>query len=229
MFFLPCGRHIVYQRVMGRREGSAAARQAATAMYPSPFCGPTPRHGTLGLCASAHECDEYGRKKSMSKSEQYLKEAFAGESQANRTYLAFAQAADKEGHPQVARLFRAAAEAETVHALNHLRATKGVKSTRENLQAAISGETHEFTHMYPEMIEAAKAEGHKEALQSFTYANAVEKVHARLFQNAANTLGGKCETYVYYVCPVCGFTSEKEAPSTCPICGTPGRMFKKMD
>ena len=165
----------------------------------------------------------------MSKSEQYLKEAFAGESQANRTYLAFAQAADKEGHPQVARLFRAAAEAETVHALNHLRAMKGVKGTKENLQAAISGETHEFTKMYPEMIEAAKAEGHKEALQSFTYANAVEKVHAKLYGDALEGLGKETEDYPYHVCPVCGFTAEVDAPSTCPICGTPGRMFKKID
>jgi len=165
----------------------------------------------------------------MSKSEQYLKEAFAGESQANRTYLAFAQAADKEGHPQVARLFRAAAEAETVHAHNHLRAMKGVKGTKENLQAAISGETHEFTHMYPDMIEAAKAEGHKEALQSFTYANAVEKVHAKLYGDALEGLGKETEDYPYHVCPVCGFTAEVDAPSTCPICGTPGRMFKKID
>ena len=165
----------------------------------------------------------------MSKSEQYLKEAFAGESQANRTYLAFAQAADKEGHPQVARLFRAAAEAETVHALNHLRAMKGVKGTKENLQAAISGETHEFTHMYPEMIEAAKAEGHKEALQSFNYANAVEKVHAKLYGDALEGLDKETENYPYYVCPVCGFTAEVDAPSACPICGTPGRMFKKID
>lgn len=165
----------------------------------------------------------------MSKSEEYMKEAFAGESQANRTYLAFAKAADDEGYGQVARLFRAAAEAETVHAHNHLRALKGIKSTKENLQSAISGETHEFTSMYPRMIEAAKAEGHKDALQSFNYANAVEKVHAGLFEAALETLGEKCETYVYYVCPVCGFTSEMSAPSACPVCATPGRQFTKID
>ncbi len=167
----------------------------------------------------------------MSKSEAYLKEAFAGESQANRTYLAFAKAADGEGHPQVARLFRAAAEAETVHALNHLKALKGIKSTKVNLQAAISGETHEFTHMYPEMIEAAKAEGQQEARQSFAYANEVEKVHAKLYKDALEGLGTEMEShsYNYYVCPVCGFTSEVDAPSTCPICGTPGKMFKKID
>jgi hypothetical protein len=103
----------------------------------------------------------------MSKSEEYLKEAFAGESQANRRYLAFATKADREGYPQVARLFRAAAEAETVHAHNHLRALKGIRSTKENLQEAISGETHEFKSMYPEMIEAAKADGNKEAERTF--------------------------------------------------------------
>ena len=165
----------------------------------------------------------------MSKSEEYMQEAFAGESQANRKYLAFAKAADEEGYPQVAKLFRAAAEAETVHAHNHLRALKGIHSTKVNLEEAVGGETHEFTNMYPEMIEAAKAEGHKEALQSFTYANAVEKVHADLYQGALEGLGGKTEEYSYYVCPVCGYTAEVDAPSNCPICGTPGRMFKKID
>jgi rubrerythrin len=178
-----------------------------------------------------HKRDDYWRKMRMSKSEEYLKEAFAGESQANRTYLAFAKAADDEGHPQVARLFRAAAEAETVHALNHLRALKAVKSTKENLQEAISGETHEFTSMYPKMIEAAKAEGHRDARQSFDYANAVEKIHAKLYKDALEGLGTEMEShsYSYYVCPVCGFTAEVDAPSTCPICGTPGRMFKTID
>ena len=106
----------------------------------------------------------------MSKTEQFLKEAFAGESQANRKYLAFAATADQEGYPQIARLFRAAAEAETVHAHNHLRALKGIRSTRENLIEAITGETHEFKKMYPEMIEAAKAEGNKVGERSFSYA-----------------------------------------------------------
>lgn len=188
-----------------------------------------PRHDRLQLRAAMHECDDYRRKKSMSKSEEYMKEAFAGESQANRKYLAFAKAADDEGFGQVARLFRATAEAETIHAHNHLRALKAIHDTKTNLREAIGGETHEFTKMYPGMIEAAKAEGHKEALQSFSYANAVEKVHAGLFESALETLGKKCETYVYYVCPVCGFTSEMTAPATCPVCGTPGRLFKKID
>lgn len=165
----------------------------------------------------------------MSKSEEVLKEAFAGESQANRRYLAFAQAADKDGFPQVARLFRAAAEAETVHAINHLKAVKGIKTTKENLQEAIGGESYEFTSMYPAMIETAKKEGNKEAEQSFEWANAVEQVHAKLFKGLLDSLGQSREEYPYYVCPVCGYTVGKEAPDSCPVCGTKGRMFKKID
>src|SRR4030042_1770669 len=112
----------------------------------------------------------------MKKTEDFLKEAFAGESQANRKYLAFAAKADQEGYPQVARLFRAAAEAETVHAHNHLRALNGIRGTAENLREAIAGETHEFKKMYPEMIEEAQKEGQKTAERSFSYANAGERV-----------------------------------------------------
>jgi len=165
----------------------------------------------------------------MSKSEQFLKEAFAGESQANRKYLAFAEKADQEGHAQVARLFRAAAAAETVHAHSHLRAMKGIHSTKENLQEAIAGETHEFKKMYPEMIEAAKAEGHKAAERTFSYANDVEKVHAQLYQKVLDNLGGPQENYPYYVCPVCGHTVGKEPPDICPVCGAKGSMFKKVE
>lgn len=164
----------------------------------------------------------------MSKSEQFLKEAFSGESQANRKYLAFAQAAGKEGYPQAAKLFRAAAEAETVHAHNHLRALKGIGKTKENLQEAISGETREFEHMYPEMIETAKAEGNKEAERTFVFANEVEKIHAGLYNKVLDNMEDK-ETYPYYVCPVCGYTSEKEAPDSCPVCGAKGKMFKEID
>jgi len=165
----------------------------------------------------------------MPKTEQYLKDAFAGESQANRKYLAFAAVADKEGYPQVAKLFRAAAEAETIHAHNHLTALKGIKSTKENLLEAVAGETHEFKEMYPKMLETAKAEGNKEAERSFRYASEVEKVHAQLFQKLLDNLSIARETYPYYVCPVCGYTSEKEPPDNCRICGTKGRMFKKID
>jgi len=165
----------------------------------------------------------------MAKTEQFLKEAFSGESQANRKYLAFAAKADQEGFSQVARLFRAAAEAETVHAHSHLRALNGIHSTKENLQEAISGETHEFKTMYPEMIEGAKAEGQKVAERSFNYANLVEKVHAQLYQKLLDSLGKSQENYFYYICPVCGYTSEKEPPGTCPVCGTKGEMFKKIE
>ena len=164
----------------------------------------------------------------MAKTENYLKEAFAGESRANRKYLAFAVKADQEGFPQAARLFRAAAEAETVHAHAHLRVLKGIRSTKENLQEAIAGETHEFRKMYPEMIEAAKAEGEKAAERSFAYANDVEKIHAGLYQKMLDNLGSSQESYSYYVCPVCGFTAEKEAPGVCPVCGTKGELFKKV-
>jgi len=164
----------------------------------------------------------------MGKTEQNLKEAFAGESQANRKYLAFAKKADAEGHPQVARLFRAAAMAETVHAHAHLRALKGVGSTEANLKEAIGGETHEFQSMYPQMITDAEAEGNKEAQRSFEYANAVEKVHAALYQKALESLGSNAATD-YHVCSVCGNTVEGEPPEKCPICGAPRKAFEKVD
>jgi len=156
-----------------------------------------------------------------------LKNAFAGESQANRRYLAFAKKAEDEGHKQVAKLFRAAAEAETVHAHAHLRVMGGVKSTKENIQEAIGGETFEFTKMYPQMIEEAKKEGNKQAQQSFEFANKVEKIHAELYQKALNSLG-KNETVDYYVCQVCGNTVEKTAPDKCPICGASKSLFIKI-
>src|SRR4030067_2157803 len=156
-----------------------------------------------------------------------LKNAFAGESQANRKYLAFAKKADEEGLKQVAKLFRAAAEAETVHAHSHLRVLGSVKTTKENLQDAINGETYEFTKMYPQMIEEAKKEGNKQALQSFEHANSVEKIHAELYQKALNNLG-KNEAVDYYVCQVCGNTVEKAAPDKCPICGAAKSMIIKI-
>ncbi len=157
-----------------------------------------------------------------------LAEAFAGESQANRKYLAFAKQADKDGFPQVARLFRAAAEAETVHAHAHLKALGGIKSTKENLTEAINGETHEFKEMYPPMIEAAQQEGATEALRSFTYANTVEKTHAELYQKAFDTLGQAGEQFDYYVCPICGHTVEKGAPDKCEVCGAAGSVFVRI-
>jgi rubrerythrin len=163
----------------------------------------------------------------MSQSEQNLKDAFAGESQANRKYLAFAQQAEKEGYKQVAKLFRAAGEAETVHAHAHLRTMKGVGSTVDNLKTAVAGETHEFKKMYPEFIQVAKQEGQKAAEKSFTYANDVEKIHAGLYQKALDNLGKNVEVD-YYVCSVCGMTVEKEAPDVCPVCGAAKKAFFKV-
>jgi len=158
------------------------------------------------------------------KTEKNLLEAFAGESQANRRYLAFAKQAEKEGYTQAAKLFRAAAEAETVHAHAHLRALGGVKSTAENLKEAISGETHEFTEMYPAMIDDAIEDGSKAAERTFTYANKVEKVHAALYQKASDNLD-TLEEADYYVCSVCGFTCENEPPDACPVCGAKSTAF----
>lgn len=165
----------------------------------------------------------------MSKTEQNLKEAFAGESQANRKYLAFAKKADEEGYKQVAKLFRAAALAETIHAHNHLRELKGINSTRENLEEAIAGENYEFQSMYPEMIKVAEEEGNKSAVRSFHLANEVEKVHATLYKKALENLGKKEEEFDYYICKVCGYTAEKEAPDTCPVCGAKKAAFLKVD
>lgn len=164
----------------------------------------------------------------MSKTQNDLAAAFAGESQANRKYTAFAQKAEDEGYPQIAKLFRAAAHAETVHALSHFRAMGGVSSTTDNLKAAISGENYEVVSMYPGMIEDATAEGEKQALRSFRYAWEVEKVHEELYRKALETMGQTGESYDYYVCPICGYTHAKNAPDKCPVCATLGSKFQKI-
>jgi rubrerythrin len=150
----------------------------------------------------------------MSNTEKNLGDAFAGESQANRKYLAFAKQAEQEGHKQVAKLFRAAAEAETVHAHAHLK-------------TAIAGETHEFKKMYPEFITEAKKEGNKAAERSFSFANEVEKIHAGLYQKALDNLGKNSDAD-YYICSVCGMTVENEAPEKCPVCGAAKKAFFKV-
>ena len=167
----------------------------------------------------------------MSKSTENLETAFAGESQANRKYLFFAEQADKEGHRQIARLFRAAAEAETVHARKHLTVLEGIRSTGDNLQAAVGGEHYEFTEMYPEFIRQAEAEGESKARTSFDLANQVEKIHHGLFKAALDMLEKKqaLEDKTFYVCQVCGYTVEGEAPDNCPICGAPKVKFKPVD
>ena len=157
-----------------------------------------------------------------------LKEAFAGESQANRKYLAFAKKADEEGYYQVARLFRAAAAAETVHAHNHLTVMKGIRSTEENLKEAIAGEVKEFKEMYPAFIEESKEENNDAATWSFDVANKVEEIHAGLYEKALNTLGENVET-IYFVCNFCGNTVGKYAPDICSVCGAPKKEFLKIE
>jgi len=160
-----------------------------------------------------------------------LKAAFAGESQASRKYTYFAEKADKEGYPQVARLFRAAAEAETVHARNHLNVLNGIGTTAENLKAAIAGEHEEFMSMYPDFITQAQTEKNSKAESSFNKANKVEKVHHGLYTLALKEVeaGRQAPEKSFYVCQVCGETIEGEAPDKCPICGAPKAMFKKID
>lgn len=160
-----------------------------------------------------------------------LWEAFAGESQANRKYLFFAEKADEAGNKQIARLFRAAAEAETVHARNHLRVLGEIKSDKENLEAAIGGEHHEFTGMYPGFIEQANAENNQKASNSFDLANKVEQIHHGLFQTALGDLesGKAFDDAPYYVCQICGNTVEGEAPEKCPVCGAPRSRFKMVE
>ncbi len=160
-----------------------------------------------------------------------LMEAFAGESQANRKYLAFAKKAEAEGFPQIAKLFRGAAEAETVHAHAHLKAMDGIKSTLENLKTAIEGEGYEFNKMYPEFLEIALKEGNKKAEISFKNAMAVEKIHYDLYSEALEVLksGKDLPAGEIYVCPVCGYTVKGSAPEKCPICSVMKEKFFKVN
>jgi rubrerythrin len=167
----------------------------------------------------------------MYKTEANLQTAFAGESQANRRYLFFADRAEKEGYPQVARLFRAAAEAETVHARNHFNAMDGLGATKDNLMAASMGEHYEFTRMYPPFIATAEEEDNQRARTSFEYANEVEQIHHRLFEEVLKAVNGgqTLKNEPYFVCPVCGNTVAGAAPEKCPICGTARDKFKRVD
>ena len=162
----------------------------------------------------------------MSESEKNLKEAFAGESQANRKYLAFAKKAEQDGFPNIARLFRTAAEAETIHAHGHLSAMDGVKSTAENLEAAVGGETYEYKEMYPPMLRQAEAENHK-AKRMFGYAVKAEAVHAKLYQMALDAVrsGKDLSETKFYLCPVCGHIEMGNPPASCPICGAKKEKF----
>lgn len=156
--------------------------------------------------------------------------AFAGESQANRKYLAFSEKAVQEGFPTIAKLFRAASEAEAIHARTLHGVLGGSKSTAENLAGAIAGETHEFTEMYPGFIAEAENEGQKGAITPFTYAMKAEEVHAGLYTKAAEAVkaGQDLEAARILLCPVCGNVALDQAPERCPICGVPGARWREI-
>ena len=151
--------------------------------------------------------------------------AFAGESQANRKYLAYSKKAEAEGKVNAAKLFKAAADAETLHAHKHFEVAGKLKSTEENLKDAVNGETYEFKDMYPAFLKTAQEEGDQAAVKTFTYALKAEEVHAKLYQEALESLNNEEEVY-YYLCPICG-NIEKAVPDKCFICGVPGEKFIK--
>jgi rubrerythrin len=160
-----------------------------------------------------------------------LKAAFAGESQASRKYLYFAEKADSDGQPQIARLFRAASDSETVHARNHLKAMQAIGSTADNLKEAVNGEHYEFSEMYPDFIKQAQSQKNSAAEESFDHANRVERIHHTLYTRALKDLedGKKPEEKPYFVCQVCGNTVLGGAPDKCPICDSPRSAFKRID
>ena len=162
--------------------------------------------------------------------QENLKNAFAGESQANRKYLAFAKRAEKEGFVNIAKLFRATAQAETIHAMSHLRALKAVQTTQENLATAMEGEEFEFKTMYPKFIEEATAEAQNAALISFKNAMTVEQVHFSLYNSAMERIksGEDLAGTKIYVCEICGNTVLGEAPEKCPICGVGAKKFTEI-
>jgi rubrerythrin len=162
----------------------------------------------------------------MASTQDNLNEAFAGESQANQKYRSFAEKAEQEGYPNIARLFRTTAEAERIHAAGHLRALAGVGSTADNLQAAINGETYEFTEMYPPMLEQAETDNHQ-AKFMFNFAVKAEAVHAKLYNAALEALrqGKDLGESKFYLCPVCGHIEIGTPPEACPICSTKGERF----
>ena len=160
---------------------------------------------------------------SENKTLENLMEAFAGESQANRKYLAYSKKAEKDGNINAAKLFKAASDAETLHALKHFEVAGKISSTADNLKDAVAGETHEYQNMYPGFVEEAEAAGNKAAVRSFEYAMKAEEVHAKLYQEALENLD-QTEEVFYYLCPVCG-NIEKARPEKCSICGVKGDKF----
>jgi len=167
----------------------------------------------------------------LAKTQDNLKKAFAGESQANRKYLAFAKKADEDGFKQVAKLFRAAADGETRHALNHFNVMKGVGSTEENVQAAIEGEHYEFTKMYPEFIKQAEKDNDKDAIETFDEADQVEKIHHANYLKAIESVkkGKDLEKTDYWVCQHCGNLFAGKIPDVCPICKHTKEEFEKIE
>lgn len=167
----------------------------------------------------------------MSVTDENLKKAFIGESQANRKYIAFSNKAKEEGFPNIAKIFRVAAKAETIHALNQIDSMGGVKSTRENLEDAIRGEEYEATDMYPKFLEDARKEDRTDAVMTFTWIRKVEKTHEKLYEEAIESLDKGADTpeKEYYVCMNCGYPEEGVAPTSCPICGAPSSLFKKIE
>jgi rubrerythrin len=162
----------------------------------------------------------------MPTTHENLKEAFAGESQANQKYKAFAKKAEKEGFANIAKLFRTTAEAERIHAEGHLKALDLIASTADNLQAAIDGETFEFTNMYPPMVEQATQEGHKSKTM-FRFAVEAEEVHAQIYTKALEAVknGTDLDTSDFYLCPICGFIEVGNPPEKCPVCGALKKVF----
>ena len=160
-----------------------------------------------------------------------LNDAFAGEGMANRKYLAYAKKAEQDGFPHIAKLFRAVAEAETVHAHTHLRVLCGVNSTEQNLKAAIEGEGYEYTKMYPQFIAEADPETEKAAIKAFKHASAVEEMHQKYYKHAMETLvkGNDLQEHKYYICPVCGCTFIDESPDKCPVCGAAHERFYEVE
>ncbi|USS41793.1 rubrerythrin family protein [Thermococcus aggregans] len=158
---------------------------------------------------------------------KFLEDAYAGESQAHMKYMIFAEVAEKEGFPNIAKLFRAIAFAELIHAKNHYRALGNVKDTPNNLQAAIDGETFEVEEMYSAYKAVAELQGEKEAIRSIHYALEAEKIHAELYKKAKELAEQKKDMEIkkVYICPVCGYTAVDEAPEKCPVCGVPREKF----
>jgi rubrerythrin len=162
----------------------------------------------------------------MPNTTENLKEAFAGESQAFQKYTSFAEAAEKDGLPNIARLFRTTAQAERIHAAGHFKALDAVGTTLDNLKAAIGGETYEFEEMYPPMLAQAIADGHK-ARTMFKFAVQAERIHAELYGRAlaAAAKGQDLTEVEFHLCPVCGHIEFGAAPEKCPICGTPAAKY----